>query len=73
VKIVSGGDDLTQRLYYKLVRLSSTCSQATMPFGKWVCSRLKYKNLITIAMDYPYGWETVGGFQKDYEQAGGHT
>ena len=40
-----------------------------MPFGKWVCSRLKSKNLITIAMDYPGSdRETVGGFQKDYNK-----
>jgi branched-chain amino acid transport system substrate-binding protein len=72
VDSVAASDDLTQRLHFKtLVRLASTCSQSTMPFGEWVCKALKYKKVVTLGMDYPYGWETVGGFQKTFEQAGG--
>ena len=43
------------------------------PFGDWVGYRtlFKYKRVITFAMDYGFGYETVGGFQKSFEQAGG--
>jgi branched-chain amino acid transport system substrate-binding protein len=74
VLCVSSGDDLTQRQHYEyVVRTSNTNSGSTMPFGEWVYRKLGYKRIATFGMDYPYGWETVGGFQKTFELAGGRV
>src|SRR5215470_10976509 len=32
---------------------------------------LKYKKIVTIGFDYAFGWETVGGFQRTFEEHGG--
>ena len=41
------------------------------PFGEWVAKTLKYKKVAAIGMDYAFGWETVGGFQRAFEENGG--
>jgi branched-chain amino acid transport system substrate-binding protein len=69
---VSAADNLTQRKHYNwLIRLSFTCSGPSHPFGDWVYKTLHYKRIVTFGMDYPYGYEVVGGFQQSYEEAGG--
>jgi branched-chain amino acid transport system substrate-binding protein len=65
-------DDLTQRKLARwVVRTGWNTSQPTHPFGDWVAKTLKYKKVATIGMDYAFGWETVGGFQRTFEEAGG--
>ena len=65
-------DDLTQRKPVKwLVRTGWTSSQPNQPFGEYVAKTLGYKKVVTIAMDYAFGWEQVGGFQRTFEEAGG--
>jgi branched-chain amino acid transport system substrate-binding protein len=69
---VIAADDLTQRKPARwIVRTGWTTSQPTHPFGDWVAKTLKYKKVVTIGMDYAFGWETVGGFQHSFEEAGG--
>lgn len=69
---VMAADDLTQRMPAKwVVRNGWTSSQPSHPFGEWVYKTLGYKKVVTISMDYAFGWEVVGGFQKSFEEAGG--
>ncbi len=69
---VMASDDLTQRKPATwVVRTGWSTSQPMHPFGDWVAKTLKYKKVATIGMDYAFGWETVGGFQQSFEEAGG--
>ncbi|MBI4607737.1 MAG: ABC transporter substrate-binding protein [Candidatus Rokubacteria bacterium] len=69
---VVSADDLTQRKPARwVVRTGWTSSQPSHPFGEWVYKRLGYKKVVTIAQDYAFGYEVVGGFQKTFEEAGG--
>jgi branched-chain amino acid transport system substrate-binding protein len=71
---VMAADDLTQRQPAKwVVRNGWTSSQPSHPFGEWVYKTLGYKKVVVIAMDYAFGWEVVGGFQKSFEEAGGQV
>jgi len=70
---IPASDDLTQRessKYPYLVRTGWTSSQPMHPFGKWACEQ-GYKRVAVIAADYAFGYETVGGFQKSFEDCGG--
>jgi branched-chain amino acid transport system substrate-binding protein len=69
---VVSADDLTQRKPTKwAVRTGWTSSQPNHPFGEYVAKTLGYKRVVTIAMDYAFGWEQVGGFQRTFEETGG--
>ncbi len=69
---VMASDDLTQRKPARwVVRTGWATSQPMHPFGEWVARTLKYRRVATIGMDYAFGWETVGGFQRTFEEAGG--
>jgi branched-chain amino acid transport system substrate-binding protein len=71
---VVSADDLTQRKPVKwAVRTGWTSSQPNHPFGEWVYKTLGYKKVVTIAADYAFGWEQVGGFQRTFEEAGGQV
>jgi branched-chain amino acid transport system substrate-binding protein len=71
---VVSADDLTQRKPTKwAVRTGWTSSQPNHPFGEWVHKTLGYKKVVTIAADYAFGWEQVGGFQRTFEEAGGQV
>ncbi len=70
---IPAADDLTQRQaskYPYFIRTGWTSSQPTHPFGQWACDQ-GYKKIVTIAADYAFGYETVGGFQKAFEDCGG--
>jgi branched-chain amino acid transport system substrate-binding protein len=70
---VAAADDLTQRegaKYPYFVRTGWSSSQPTHPFGEWACEQ-GYRRIVTIAADYAFGYETVGGFQKAFESCGG--
>ncbi len=69
---VVSADDLSQRKPARwVVRTGWTSSQPNQPFGEWVYKSLGYKKVVTVAMDYAFGWEQVGGFQRTFEEAGG--
>src|SRR6478609_109601 len=66
-------EDLTQRQlknFPYLIRTSWSSSQPHHPLGQWACDQ-GYKKIVTIAADYAFGYETVGGFQKAFEDCGG--
>lgn len=69
---VCGADDVTKRQHLKwLIRTGASSSQCSQPLGQWAYQHLNYKKVATLAMDYEYGYEVVGGFQKTFEDAGG--
>jgi branched-chain amino acid transport system substrate-binding protein len=73
VASIPAADDLTQRdsaKYPLLVRTGWTSSQPSHPFGEWACEQ-GYKRIATIAADFAFGHEVVGGFQKAFEACGG--
>lgn len=70
---VPAADDLTQRQigkYPYFFRTGWTSSQPTHAIGQWACDQ-GYKKVVTIAADYAFGYEQVGGFQKTFEDCGG--
>jgi branched-chain amino acid transport system substrate-binding protein len=72
VYTTAASDDLTQRQHFNwLVRSGWSSSQPTQPFGEYAYKKLGYKRIATIGMDYAFGYEQVGGFQRGFEDAGG--
>jgi branched-chain amino acid transport system substrate-binding protein len=70
---IPAADDLTQRQINKypfVFRTTWTSSQPHHPLGKWACEQ-GHKKIVTIAADYAFGYEVVGGFQKAFEDCGG--
>ncbi|MGE5534211.1 MAG: ABC transporter substrate-binding protein, partial [Acidobacteriota bacterium] len=70
---VAAADDLTQRQLSKypyFFRTGWTSSQPTHALGQWACDQ-GIKKVVTIAADYAFGYEQVGGFQKAFEDCGG--
>ncbi len=70
---IPAADDLTQRQISKypyVFRTTWTSSQPHHPLGKWACEQ-GHKKIVTIAADYAFGYEVVGGFQKAFEDCGG--
>ncbi|HTT81753.1 MAG TPA: ABC transporter substrate-binding protein [Stellaceae bacterium] len=73
ISSIPASDNLTQRdadKYPYFVRTGWTSSQPSHPFGEWACKH-GYKKVVTIAADYAFGYEVVGGFQKTFEACGG--
>jgi branched-chain amino acid transport system substrate-binding protein len=70
---VPAADDLTQRQlgnYPYFIRTGWTSSQPNHPLGQWACDQ-GYKKIAVVAADYAFGYESVGGFQKAFEDCGG--
>ena len=73
ISSIPAADDLTQRQaskYPLFFRTGFTSSQPAHPLGQWACDQ-GYKKMVTIAADYAFGYESVGGFQKVFEDCGG--
>jgi branched-chain amino acid transport system substrate-binding protein len=73
ISSISSADDLTQRQldkYPYFIRTSWSSSQPDQPLGQWACDQ-GYKKVVTIGADYAFGYESVGGFQKVFEDCGG--
>jgi branched-chain amino acid transport system substrate-binding protein len=73
ISSIPASDNLTQRdadKYPYFVRTGWSSSQPSHPFGEWACQH-GYKKVVTIAADYAFGYEVVGGFQKTFEACGG--
>jgi branched-chain amino acid transport system substrate-binding protein len=69
---INSADDLTQRKRPNwLVRTGFSASGNMHPFGEYAAKVLKYRKVVTISLDYAFGWETVGGFHKAFEDNGG--
>ncbi len=69
---IVAADDLTQRQASPyIVRMIWTSSQPNHPFGEYAYKTLGYRKIVTVGQDYAFGWESVGGFQRAFEAAGG--
>ena len=65
-------EDLTQRQRPKwIVRTGWNSSQPNHPIGEYAYQTLKLRKVAVMGLDYAFGWECVGGFQKTFEEAGG--
>ena len=71
---INSADDLTQRKRPKwLIRTGFSAGGNMHPFGEYAAKVLGYKKVVTVGLDYAFGWETVGGFHKSFEDNGGQV
>jgi len=71
---VVSADDLTQRRRSRwIVRTGYSGSQPNHAFGEYAYRTLKLRRVATIALDYAFGWESVGGFARTFEAEGGRV
>ena len=69
---VVSSDDLTQRRRSAVDRAHRLDgSQPNHAFGEYAYRTLGYRTVATIALDYAFGWESVGGFERTFEAEGG--
>jgi branched-chain amino acid transport system substrate-binding protein len=69
---VVSADDLTQRRRSQwIVRTGWSGSQPNHAFGEYAYRTLGLRRVVTIALDYAFGWESVGGFERTFEEQGG--
>jgi branched-chain amino acid transport system substrate-binding protein len=69
---INSADDLTQRKRPKwLIRTGFSAGGNMHPFGEYTAKTLAYRKIVMIGLDYAFGWETVGGFHKSFEDNGG--
>jgi len=70
---VVSADDLTQRRRSEwIVRTGWSGSQPNHAFGEYAYRTLGIRSVVTIALDYAFGWESVGGFERTFVAQGGH-
>ena len=64
---INSAEDLTQRKRPKwLIRTGFSAGGNMHPFGEYAAKVLGYKKVVTIGLDYAFGWETVSGFQQTF-------
>src|SRR6516225_402581 len=71
---LAAAEDITQRKpnpYF--VRSSATSAQAMHPLADYARKELNYATVMTVANDFAFGYEETGGFQRAFEDAGGHV
>jgi branched-chain amino acid transport system substrate-binding protein len=71
---LAAAEDMSQRKpnpYF--VRASGTSAQSMHPLADYARTELKYDTVITVANDFAFGYEEVGGFQRVFEDAGGRV
>ena len=69
---LSAGDDLTQRKRSPYVmRVSFTGSQLGQTAADYCYKKLGWRKAVTLGMDYGWGHENVGAFQRTFEEMGG--
>jgi len=69
---VVSADDLTQRRRNPwILRTGWTASQPNHAFGEYAYRTMKLRRIATISLDYAFGWESVGGFERTFEEQGG--
>jgi branched-chain amino acid transport system substrate-binding protein len=70
----AGAEDVTQRKGNAyLSRISYTSAQSLYPMADYAFKELKLKSAATIADDFAFGYEQVGGFQRVLEDGGGRV
>lgn len=71
---IASTDDLTQRtISDHVARTGWSSSQTTHPFGEYAYEKLGYRTVATIGFDFAFGWESVGGFVRTFQDAGGRV
>jgi branched-chain amino acid transport system substrate-binding protein len=69
---IVSSDDLTQRTPSAYIaRTGWTSSQPTHVLGDYAYKTLKYRKVATIAYDFNFGWESIGGFVAAFQNDGG--
>ncbi len=72
--LMSTPDDVTKRKPAKYtIRTSAAASQVTHALGDYAKKTLGYKRAAAIALDNGFGFESIAGFQKVFEDAGGEV
>jgi branched-chain amino acid transport system substrate-binding protein len=71
---IAASDDLTQRKASKyLARVSFTGGELGHAAGDYAYKKLGWRKVAAIAMDYGWGHETAGAFQRVFEELGGQV
>jgi branched-chain amino acid transport system substrate-binding protein len=71
---INSADDLTQRRRPKwLIRTGFSAGGNMHPFGEYAARTLGYRRVAIVSLDYAFGWEIAGGFQKTFEDNGGQV
>lgn len=71
---VAGADGLTQTdASASIFRVAPTNSQEAYPLADYVCTRLAYRRVTLVALDYTDGWESAGGFARAFRDLCGGT
>jgi branched-chain amino acid transport system substrate-binding protein len=71
---INSADDLTQRKIPRwLIRTGFSAGGNMHPFGEYAAKTLGYKKIVTVGLDSAFGWETVGGFHKSFEDNSGRV
>jgi branched-chain amino acid transport system substrate-binding protein len=74
VVTIAASDDLTQRKRSKYVaRVGFTGGELGHVAGDYAYRKLGWRKVAAIAMDYGWGHETTGGFQRVFEGLGGQV
>ena len=71
---LAAAEDMSQRKpnpYF--VRASGTSAQNMQPLADYARKELKYNTAITIVEDFAFGYEQMGGFQRVFDDEGGHV
>jgi branched-chain amino acid transport system substrate-binding protein len=69
---VVSADDLTQRRRSEwIIRTGWSGSQPNHAFGEYAFQTLGIRSVVTVALDYAFGWESVGGFERTFVAQGG--
>ena len=70
----AGAEDVTQRRFSPYVlRTSYTSAQGLYPLADYAIKEMKTKRAVTIADDFAFGYEEIGGFQRVFEDGGGRV
>jgi branched-chain amino acid transport system substrate-binding protein len=71
---LAAAEDMTQRKPNPFfVRASATSAQGMYPLADYAAKELKFKRVITLADDFAFGHEQMGGFQRVFEDGGGRV
>ena len=71
---LAAAEDMSQRKPNPFfVRASGTSGQNMHVLADYAAKELKYKTAITISEDFAFGYEQMGGFQRVFEDNGGHV
>lgn len=70
----AGAEDVTQRKRSPyIVRTSDSSAQCLYPLADYVYRDMGLKRAVTIADDFAFGYEQIGGFQRAFEELGGRV